>query len=143
MPEAALSGSGARNPIQKVGSAITYTRRYAFAAIIGLAQEDDDGAAVVHQNNYQHQQQHQYQYQQRQQPVQQQPAQQQHVSKEQVVDDKDIREFHAALEGHDDIKEFIKDRAGIDSIKDMPKSRFDGCIKWVKTEVAKRKNNEN
>lgn len=143
MPEAVLSGSGSRNPVQRVGSAITYTRRYAFAAIIGLAQEDDDGSAVVNQGNYQCQQQQQPYTQpvQYQQPQKQEQAQQ--VHEKEVIDAKDIREFHAALEGHDDIKEFIKDRAGIDSIKDMPKSRFEGCIKWVKTEVAKRKSNEN
>lgn len=32
-----------KNDPQSMGSAITYTRRYAFAAIIGLTQTDDDG----------------------------------------------------------------------------------------------------
>lgn len=36
-----------RNPSQEMGSAITYARRYAYAAILGLvSDEDDDGAAV-------------------------------------------------------------------------------------------------
>ncbi len=42
--EAVLAGGGGKNPAQQLGSAITYQRRYAFAAIIGLAQEDDDAA---------------------------------------------------------------------------------------------------
>lgn len=32
---------------QGIGSAITYARRYALAAIVGIAQEDDDGNAAV------------------------------------------------------------------------------------------------
>ena len=46
MVEAMLAGGGGKNPAQKLGSAITYQRRYAFAAIIGLAQEDDDAAGL-------------------------------------------------------------------------------------------------
>ena len=47
MVEAELKGGGSNNPVQKLGSAITYHRRYAFAAIIGLAQEDEDAAGFV------------------------------------------------------------------------------------------------
>lgn len=36
----------AKHDAQGAGSAITYTRRYAIAAIFGLAQEDDDGNAA-------------------------------------------------------------------------------------------------
>lgn len=42
MKEAVLQGGAAKNPAQAMGASITYMRRYAFAAIIGLAQEDDD-----------------------------------------------------------------------------------------------------
>lgn len=34
------------NPCQAMGSALTYARRYALAAIVGLAQEDDDAAGA-------------------------------------------------------------------------------------------------
>lgn len=38
---------------QSVGSAITYTRRYAYAAILGLvSDEDDDGNAATHKNGH-------------------------------------------------------------------------------------------
>lgn len=37
----------AKHDAQGAGSALTYTRRYAIAAIFGLAQEDDDGDAAV------------------------------------------------------------------------------------------------
>lgn len=49
MPLATLAGAGKNNPAQCMGSAITYMRRYAFAAIIGLAQSDDDAASVQQQ----------------------------------------------------------------------------------------------
>ena len=43
LPAAILHGSSGKNPVHVLGSAITYMRRYSFAAIIGMAQEDDDG----------------------------------------------------------------------------------------------------
>ena len=36
---------------QGIGSAITYGRRYALAAMVGIAQEDDDGESAVGRNN--------------------------------------------------------------------------------------------
>ena len=47
METAHLSGGSGKNPVQVLGSAITYQRRYAYAAIIGLAQEDNDAQGVV------------------------------------------------------------------------------------------------
>ncbi len=38
---------------QGIGSAITYGRRYALAAMVGIAQEDDDGESAVGRNNKQ------------------------------------------------------------------------------------------
>lgn len=46
MVDAVLQGGSGKNPAQVLGSAITYQRRYAYAAMIGLAQEDDDAASV-------------------------------------------------------------------------------------------------
>lgn len=45
--EAKLQGGGGKNPVQELGSAITYQRRYSYASIIGLAQEDDDAASLT------------------------------------------------------------------------------------------------
>ena len=44
MPIAKLQGGGGGNPAQVMGASITYMRRYQYAAIIGLAQDDTDGA---------------------------------------------------------------------------------------------------
>ena len=46
LPDAVLHGSSGKNPVQVLGSAITYIRRYNYAAIIGMAQEDDDGCSA-------------------------------------------------------------------------------------------------
>lgn len=46
MAKAVLMGGGGKNPAQTMGSSITYMRRYAYAAIIGLAQTDDDACNV-------------------------------------------------------------------------------------------------
>lgn len=43
MPVAKLAGGGGSNPAQVMGASITYMRRYQYAAIIGLAQDDTDG----------------------------------------------------------------------------------------------------
>ena len=47
MVDAVLAGGSGKNPAQVLGSAITNQRRYAYAAIIGLAQEDDDAASLT------------------------------------------------------------------------------------------------
>ena len=47
MPIAKLQGGGGGNPAQVMGASITYMRRYQYAAIIGLAQDDTDGAPKV------------------------------------------------------------------------------------------------
>jgi len=44
---ASLQGGAGKNPVQVLGSAITYHRRYAYAAIIGLAQEDDNAEGIT------------------------------------------------------------------------------------------------
>jgi len=52
MPIAKLAGGGSNNPAQVMGASITYMRRYQYAAIIGLAQDDTDGvpkANAAHQ----------------------------------------------------------------------------------------------
>lgn len=43
--ESAADGSGAKNPIQAMGSAVTYLQRYTLKAALGLAATKDDDAA--------------------------------------------------------------------------------------------------
>ena len=49
MPIAKLQGGGGSNPAQIMGASITYMRRYQYAAIIGLAQDDTDGVPAKKQ----------------------------------------------------------------------------------------------
>jgi len=49
MAQAVLMGGGGKNPAQAMGASITYMRRYAYSAIIGLAQTDDDACNVTSQ----------------------------------------------------------------------------------------------
>ena len=49
MVDAVLMGGGGKNPAQVLGSAVTYQRRYSYAAIIGLAQTDDDASMLTPQ----------------------------------------------------------------------------------------------
>ena len=44
---AILYGGAGKNPVQVLGSAITYQRRYAICSILGLAQEDNDASDNV------------------------------------------------------------------------------------------------
>ena len=38
--------TNARNPMQSLGSALTYARRYGLASLLGMSSEDDDGHAA-------------------------------------------------------------------------------------------------
>lgn len=41
------------NSLQQLGAGLTYARRYAFSAIVGLSQEDDDAQSIRKSNNIQ------------------------------------------------------------------------------------------
>ncbi len=47
IPELNLQNVGTQKGVQALGSLISYLKRYHFAAIMGLAAEDDDGATAV------------------------------------------------------------------------------------------------
>jgi hypothetical protein len=51
MVSATLMGGAGKNPAQVLGASITYQRRYAFAGIIGMTQEDDDAKGVQGKKN--------------------------------------------------------------------------------------------
>ena len=53
MEKATLSGGAGKNPAQGMGASITYMRRYAYAAIIGMAQEDTDAESPQKSNKRQ------------------------------------------------------------------------------------------
>ena len=54
MADAVLMGGAGKNPVQALGSGITYQRRYAYTAIIGMTQQDDDGNSVQNKPTVKH-----------------------------------------------------------------------------------------
>lgn len=63
------AGMRAVNDAQQMGAAMTYARRYNLAAMLGVAQEDDDAASVPAQQRHQAQPQRQQNAQQPQKPA--------------------------------------------------------------------------
>ena len=49
-----LGYQSAKNPMQALGSAITYARRYGLCSMVGIAPEDDDGNQLVADNPPKH-----------------------------------------------------------------------------------------
>jgi len=112
---------------QSMGSALTYARRYALAAIAGVApDDDDDGNQASH-------------------PVGNAPQRQPMQAKPQVstgvISERQVKLLYARLNGFDDIKQQIEERLesqGIESYKDIPREMFDRIIKFIDGEIAKK-----
>ena len=51
MEKAVLQGGAGKNPAQAMGASITYMRRYSYAAICGMTQEDEDAPNVKARSN--------------------------------------------------------------------------------------------
>lgn len=85
------------NDAQQMGAAITYARRYTLAAILGIAQEDDDAACLTRDNRPQQpqRQQPQRQQQQQQRPQQQQQQQGQQLPPLQVLEGQTLAAVNA------------------------------------------------
>lgn len=56
VPDLNLQNVGTQKGVQALGSLISYLKRYHYAAIFGLAAEDDDGAAAVEEFKVSHKQ---------------------------------------------------------------------------------------
>ena len=95
------------NP-QKLGSLITYYRRYALMSIAGIPAEDDDGNLAST------------------------PAKKstQYVSKEQVSD------LESTINGNSRVRRLVLENCG-GSFDLMTSDRFNGAMKWIKSELAK------
>lgn len=101
------------NEIQALGSSLTYSRRYALSAMVGIApSEDDDGNTAGNP---------------------QQSSSKPEASK-QVISDKQVAFLYAKLKGHPDIEKDIKDylsKFKIERFEDILKSLFDTILKGV------------
>lgn len=113
-----ISAPCSKQDAQGVGSAITYCRRYALAAVAGIAQEDDDANSAVGYAPKQHQEQ--------QRPPQQSiPAHSPRVSKSQV------ERLRGALKvaGLDEAD--WCESANLPSIEALPASKFSGALEHI------------
>ncbi|WP_263079268.1 ERF family protein [Endozoicomonas sp. Mp262] len=117
MERASLMGGAGKNPAQVMGSSITYMRRYAYTAILGMTQADDDGAMVGFDN-------------QQQRPAARQPAPAQ--VEERAINPQEYKALQGALmvAGMDE-KEFCH-KFAITNIGQLPISKLEGSLKRLK-----------
>jgi hypothetical protein len=95
---------------QTLGSAMTYSRRYALAAIVGICPADDDAEAAMVETRKPHV----------------------------VTIRKDQAEIlEKMLRGKEELKEKLLDWAGIKSVADMPSGKFDGAMKAIDNYLKK------
>lgn len=110
-------------PLSKVdaqgyGSAVTYARRYALAAVVGVCPEDDDGNAASVPAS-------------RRDPDtvrrQETPAV--------ITEDQHAMIMTMAEKGGIGARE-ICDKAGVDAVKKMPASLYADCVAWMERKIA-------
>lgn len=99
---------------QEVGSAMTYMRRYALAAMVGLAAEEDDDGATAQKAQ-----------------VEKPKA----ATKPNVITDEQAQALYAACSKHSvtpaKAKAYLKEKLGVTSAKDIKKADFDAVMAWV------------
>jgi hypothetical protein len=117
--------------VQSLGSYLAYLRRYAYASIVGVvasdtivnigtegsansASEDDDGEEDRKNDRHGN------------------GASQEKISKEQ------LHTLEKECESYDDIVQMLKDGLKINNLCDMPKEKFDGCLKYILKVKQKR-----
>jgi len=101
--------SGSKNPIQALGSAVTYLERYTLKAALGLSATDDDDAVSVSNGNGE------------------------------FITDAQLTEIELLLDRDEErIARFCAVQK-IDALSDMPASRYEAAIAVIKVVNAKRK----
>lgn len=113
---------------QSLGSAITYARRYAMSAIIGIAPEDDDGEAAVGRGGVNGKKSPIPQPQENRQPPPEGP-------KDDIITEPQRKRFYAIAKKtgatDDAIKEWLLAAYGIEHTKDIPKSAYEEICNQV------------
>jgi len=90
---------------QKLGSAITYYRRYSLMAIAGIPAEDDDGNAAS--------------------------AATKDIKKpSKYITPDQVAQIEFLIKQHESIRKFVFESCG-GSLETIPASRFDGAIQWI------------
>jgi len=95
---------------QGFGSAITYCRRYALSAMVGVCPQDDDAESAM-----------------------------QNVRKPaiQIITKTQADEINLLLRERPDLHNKLLDWADVDKISDLPMSKYQGAMKAIETHLAK------
>jgi hypothetical protein len=97
----------AKQDAQSLGSAITYCRRYALAAIVGVCPADDDGEGAVGRESYK-------------------------KSVPQTINKTQIDEIERLLEYREDVRNKLLSWASIDYVKELPADLYTKAVANVR-----------
>ena len=121
----------AKGDIQSFGSAVTYLKRYSYAALVGVvsADEDDDGESEMQvvREEYKKGTKTNYNYNRKKESFDT-------ITKEQ------LEELRYELSDHPELAEEILDRLKIQHLSDLPKSKFLVTIRRIREIVQAREN---
>ena len=106
-----ISAPVSKQDAQGVGSAITYCRRYALAAVAGIAQEDDDANSAVGHGTKK--------------------APNLKEVGESVITAKQVAEVRQALELVGVAEGLLLQKAQIESVETMPAVKFSQSMNWI------------
>lgn len=109
---------------QALGSAVTYGRRYALAALVGISQEDDDGEGCALKKD-------------KEQPQKYTPPQEQNKL-DKPISPNQVAVLSSLLKDEEEIKSFILKSVDVQRIEDFPAKKFEGVLIYIKNEVDKR-----
>ena len=99
-----------KTDVQNIGGYITYLKRYAYAALVGVATEDDDGeSAMAESRSYRHK-----------------PQLCDPITKEQ------LEELEHELQDHPDLAKEVMSKMKLTSLSQMPKSKFITSINRIR-----------
>jgi hypothetical protein len=105
-----------KDDAQGFGSAVTYCRRYALAAMVGVCPADDDGEAAMHN------------------------ARKPSYTAPVVISRARVEEIESLLKGRDELRSKLFDWANINSVQELPAIKYEGAMKaiekYLKEEVA-------
>lgn len=106
----------AKTDAQGIGAATTYLRRYSVAAMCGIAQEDDDGQAAMHNSK---------------------PAAPKVMPSNLTIGDAEFEELNRLLDETGSDKAAFCQYFGVDSVAAMPMNKYASAVSMLQKKVKK------
>lgn len=103
----------AKQDPQAVGSAITYARRYALAAIVGVCKEGEDDDAEKAQNR---------------------------AAPKEMISDEQLKTLIKNVGTDNEAKDIILKRFGVKAFNEIPKENFATMMTWLETRMKEKAN---